>query len=168
MKRIKDIVLIALLTTILIVQEYLLGFLPNVQLTFFLIVLFSKCLGLIKTSIICIIYILLDGFLSGGMGLIFMPFMLIGLLIIPLSLNTIFKKIDSSFCLALLGILFAFIYSFINIIPGCIMFDMSFYEYLLGDITWEIILAINNFISIFILYKPCRKMFNNVLKKEGF
>ena len=39
---IKDLIILALLATILYVQEEVLTFLPNIQLTIFLIVLYSK------------------------------------------------------------------------------------------------------------------------------
>ena len=130
MKYTKDLVLIALLTSLLFLQEQLLSFIPNVQLTFFLLVLYSKKLGIVKSSLIILIYVIIDNFLSGLLSLLFMPFMLIGLLLIPLSLNTIFKKVNSNLSLAILGIMYSFIYSFINIIPGCIMFNLTFKEYL--------------------------------------
>ena len=91
--------------------------------------------------------------------------MLIGLLLIPLSLNTIFKKVNSNLYLAILGIMYSFIYSFINIIPGCIMFNLTFKEYLINDLYWEIILAINSFITILLLYNACSKIFDRYLKR---
>ena len=166
MKYTKDLVLIALLTAIIFIQELLLSILPNIQLTFFLFVLYSKKIGFSKTSIIVLIYVLLDNIFSLSMSLLFMPFMFIGLMMIPLLLNTIFKKVSSNLNLALLGIMFSFIYSFINIIPGCIMFDMTFKEYLIGDITWELILVINSYLTILILYNPCSKVFDKYLKKR--
>ena len=50
-KSTKDITIIAVMTTILFVQEQLLASLPGIQLTVFLITLFSKKLGFAKTSI---------------------------------------------------------------------------------------------------------------------
>ena len=61
-KSTKDITIIAVMTTILFVQEQLLASLPGIQLTVFLIVLFSKKLGLAKTSIIIVLHVLLDNF----------------------------------------------------------------------------------------------------------
>ena len=77
MKYTKDLVLISLLSSILILQEQLLSFIPNVQLTFFLIVLYSKKLGIVKSSLIILIYVIIDNLLSGSLSLLFMPFMLI-------------------------------------------------------------------------------------------
>ena len=166
MKDTKNLVLIALLTSILFLQEQLLSFLPNVQLTVFLFVLYSKKLGFATTSMIGLIYVLLDVITMGSSSLLFMPFMLIGWLIIPLLLNTVFKKVESNISLGLLGILFAFIYSFINIIPGMIMFDLDFITYLKGDIVYELILASSSFITILLLYKPCSKVFDRYIKRE--
>ena len=164
MKYTKDLVLIALLTSILFLQEQLLSFIPNVQLTFFLIVLYSKKLGIVKSSLIILIYVIIDNLLSGSFSLLFIPFMLIGLLLIPLSLNTIFKKVNSNLYLAILGIMYSFIFSFINIIPGCIMFNLTFKEYLINDLYWEIILAINSFLTILLLYNACSKIFDIYLR----
>lgn len=162
----KNLVLIALLTSILFLQEQLLSFLPNVQLTVFLFVLYSKKLGFATTSMIGLIYVLLDVITMGSSSFLFLPFMLIGWLIIPLLLNTVFKKVESNILLGLLGILFAFIYSFINIIPGMIMFDLDFITYLKGDIVYELILASSSFITIILLYKPCSKVFDRYIKRE--
>lgn len=162
----KNLVLIALLTSILFLQEQLLSFLPNVQLTVFLFVLYSKKLGFATTSMICLIYVLLDVITMGSSSFLFLPFMLIGWLIIPLLLNTVFKKVESYIILSLLGILFAFIYSFVNIIPGMIMFSLDFITYLKGDIVYELILASSSFITIILLYKPCSKVFDRYIKRE--
>ena len=105
----KDIALIAVLTGVLFVQEQLLSFIPNVQLTVFLLVIYSKKLGLVKTSIITIIHVLLDNMIMGSFNILYLPFMLVGWLIIPIMLNTLFKKVDSNIKLAFLGILFSFI-----------------------------------------------------------
>ena len=165
LKNTKDLIIVALLVALLIVQEQLLTFIPNVQLTFFMLVLFSKKLNIVHSFIICFIYVLLDSFLAGSFNL-FLPFMMIGVLFIPLSINTIFKKVESNILLALLGILYSFIYSFILIIPGCILFNMDFITYLKGDIIYEIVLAISSFISILLLYNPCSKIFDEYYKKR--
>ena len=49
---IRDITIIVVLTAILFVQEAILSFIPNFQLTVFLVILYSKKLGTLKTTII--------------------------------------------------------------------------------------------------------------------
>lgn len=162
---IKDLALMAILTTLLFVQEQLLSFIPNVQLTVFLILLFSKKLGLVKTSIIVVIHTLLDNLYMGGINIYFTPAMLIGWLIIPLTLCTIFKKVNSNKTLALLGVLYSFTYCFIYIIPNSILFDFGIIEYLIVDIPFEIVLAITSFISIYFLYNPISRLFDKFYYK---
>jgi hypothetical protein len=156
---IRDLTLIAVLTTILYVQEQLLSFIPNVQLTVFLITLYSKKLGLLKTSIITIIHVLLDNLFLGGINIYYTPAMMIGWLIIPLTLCTIFKKVNSNIILAILGVVYSFIYCWIYIIPNVILFKFNFVDYLIADVIFEIVLAASSFVSILLLYKPMSKLF---------
>ena len=158
-KSTKDITIIAVMTTILFVQEQLLASLPGIQLTVFLIILFSKKLGLAKSSIIIILHVLLDNFYMSSFSLMYTPTMLIGWLIIPLSLCTIFKKVESPILLALLGVLYSFIYCWIYIIPSYFLISISPTAYLISDIAFEITLAVISFVSILFLYKPCSKIF---------
>lgn len=162
----RDITLIALMTTILFAQEQLLTFIPNVQLTVFLLVVYSKKLGLIKTVVITFIHVILDNMVMGSFNLLFIPFMLIGWMIIPISLNTIFKKVESNITLAILGVVFSFIYCWIYIIPNCVMLQVDFHTYFFADLIWEIILAGSSFLTILLLYEPCSNVLNKVLKKE--
>ena len=124
----RDITLIAILTAILFVQEQALSFIPNFQLTVFLIVLFSEKIGFVNTIIITAIHVLLDNLVMGSFNFIYVPFMLIGWLIIPVLLNTIFKKVNSNILLAVLGVMFSFIYCWIYIIPNCIILQTDFLD----------------------------------------
>lgn len=163
----KDITLIALMTTILFVQEQILTFIPNVQLTVFLLVLYSKKLGFIRTLIICLIHVVLDNLVMGSFNLLYMPFMFIGWMIIPITLNSVFRKIESNIILAFLGIFFSFLYCWIYIIPSCIMLHVDFITYLMTDIIWEILLATSSFLTILLMYEPCSKIFDSYkFKKE--
>ena len=118
----KDITLIAVFTTILFVQEQLLTSLPGIQLTFFLIVLFSKTLGLTKTSLIVLLHVILDNFYMSSFSVLYTPPMLVGLLLIPFTLCTIFRKTESPFVLSFLGIFYSLVYCWLFIIPSYVFF----------------------------------------------
>ena len=165
MNKTKDIVLIAILATILFAQEQVLLFLPNVQLTFFLIILFAKVLGLGKTSLIIVIYVFLDNMFMASFNMVYTPFMLVGWLIGPILLNTVFKKVNDSFNLALLSILFSLIYCWIYMIPVTMIMRMPLLPYFMADIPFEIILAISSFITTLWLYEPCYKALNKLYQK---
>ena len=163
---IRDITIIVVLTAILFVQEAILSFIPNFQLTVFLIILYSKKLGTLKTAIIIFIHVLLDTMIFGSMNFVYTPFMLIGWLIIPITINTIFKKVNSNITLAFLGILFSIFYCFMFIIPSTLILEIGFIEYLIADILWEIVLAASSFITILLLYNPCSQLFDKILYKD--
>ena len=162
---VKDIALIAVLASILFVQEQLLTSIPGVQLSIFLMVLYSKKLGFTKASIIIILYIILDCFYMNSFSLFYTPVMIVGWMLIPITLCTIFKKVESPIILGLLGIMYAFIYCWIYMIPNYFFFNIGPIAYLISDIIFEVILAVCSFITIVILYKPCSKLFNLLLSK---
>lgn len=155
---VRDITLIAVLAAILFVQEQVLQFLPNIQLTVFLIVLYSKKLGLFKTTIIVFIHVLLDNLVMGSFNILYFPFMLLGWMVIPITLNTVFKKVDNIVVLSTLGIIYSFIYSWMFIIPNAIILEINPIVYLLNDLWFEIVLAMSSFLSIMWLYKPCANL----------
>ena len=163
--KIKDITLIAIFTTILFVQEQLLSFIPNVQLTVFLLVIYSKVLDFKKTSIIVLLHTLLDNIINGSMNIIYFPFMLLGWMLIPIFITTVFKKTENRLILGLLGIAFSFIYWWLFMIPQIIIYNVNIFEYLLSDLFFEIALAISSFLTILWLYGVTSKFLRNILKK---
>ena len=163
-KSTKDIAIIAVMTTILFVQEQLLSSLPGIQLTVFLIILYSKKFGLAKASLIIFLHVMLDNFYMSSFSLMYTPTMLLGWLIIPLTLCTFFKNLESPFLLGLLGCLYAFIYSWLFVIPNYLIMHIDPIAYLASDIIFEIILAICSFLSVLFLYRPCSRVMDILIK----
>lgn len=163
---IKDITLIAVMTTLLFVQEQLLSSLPGIQLTIFLMILYTKKLGFIKGTIIIIVHTLLDNLFMGSFSLLYTPVMFVGWLIIPLTLCTIFKKINSTIILAIIGIVYAFIYSWLYMIPMYFIMHVNPLTYLVSDIIFEITLAGCSFVSILFLYRPCSLLIDMLLNNR--
>ena len=158
---VRDIVVISILTAILFVQEQVLAFLPNVQLTVFLIVLYSKTLGFKKTAIIVVLHILFDMVL-GGFNILYLLPMLVGWLSIPVLLSTIFKKTDSLIVLGLIGVLCSFIYSWSFVFIEVVVMKSNFTAYLIADLPFEVILACSSFLSIIWLYQPLYILINKI------
>ena len=156
--RVYDIALIASLTAVIFVQEQLLSNIPGVQLTVFLIILFSKKLGFLRSSLIVIVHIILDNIYMNSFSLFYTPAMLVGWLLIPVTICSIFKNVESSFSLGLLGVIYSFIYSWLFIIPNYFILNIKPLEYLVSDFLFEVILAVSSFLAIFWLYKPCSKV----------
>ena len=163
--KVLDIALVGVFAAILFAQEELLTILPNIQLTVFLLVLYSKKLGCIKTLLIALLHVILDNFVLGSFSVFYTPFMFFGWALIPILLNTVFKKVEQPFPLALCGVLFAFLYSWMYVIPTVTILHMNPIHYLMADIVFEIILACSSFLSILWLYNPCAKVFDLYLNK---
>jgi energy-coupling factor transport system substrate-specific component len=163
---VRDITTIGLLATVLFVQEEALTFLPNIQLTVLLIVLYSECLGFWKTTIIVIIHVLLDNLVMASFNPIYTPFMFVGWELIPILLCTVFKRVSKPLPLAFLGILFSFLYSWVYMIPNTFFYDIPFVPYLVSDIPFECLLASSSFLSILWLYSPLKKVLDKLQPKN--
>jgi hypothetical protein len=166
-KQIKDLTLIALLSAILFVQQLALSMLPNIQFTTLLIVLYTKVLGFKKTTLIIFIHVIISNFFSpyGIVNPMFLPLMFIAWMLIPISLNTIFKKVDSAFTLAFIGFVFGFIYGWTFIPISVYILDAPLKAYFLMDLPFEIIMAISNFLTILWLYDPLKKVLEHQKEK---
>lgn len=163
---IKRLVIISILTAILFVQEQILSFIPNVQLTFLLIILYCKTFNFIESVLMITVHVILDSLLMGSFNLIVVPFMYAGYLVILITLKTIFKKVNSSLGLAFLSILYSLIYCWIFFIPGVFMLQIPFWTYFIQDIPFEILLAALSFLSVLWLYKPLKRVLDSQLEEK--
>jgi hypothetical protein len=109
-----------------------------------------------------IIHVFLDNLVTGSFNYLMIIFMILGWGFIPVSLSTVFKKVNKPIGLAFLGILFALVFSWFMIIPGMIIQELSFQQYIIPDIIFEVILAISSFLTILWLYEPLYKVLNEL------
>ena len=156
---VKDMALIAMFAAILFIQEEALTFIPNVQLTVFLLVFYSKRLGFVRTTLIIIIHVILDNLVMGSFSVIWTPAMFVGWMLIPIVICTIFRKIENFIILAIMGAVLSFTYCWCFILPNYLVMHISPIKYLASDIVFELILAASSFVSILFLYIPCKKIF---------
>jgi hypothetical protein len=169
-KAIKDTALIAICAAVLFVQQLALSVLPNIQFSTLLIVLFTKVLGFKRTTLIITIHVIAYNLLSpfGSALPTHIPFMYLAWMLIPISLSTFLKKIDGTLGLAIFGIVFGFVYGWMFIPPAVLLTDAPFIAYLVMDIPFEIVMAVSNFITIYWLYEPLKKVLKDqLIKFEG-
>ena len=122
---VKDMALIAMFAAILFIQEEALTFLPNIQLTVFLLVFYSKRLGFIRTTLIIIIHVILDNLVMGSFSVIWTPAMFVGWMLIPIVICTIFRKIENFIVLAIMGAVLSFTYCWCFILRLWIMRNLN-------------------------------------------
>lgn len=152
----KNLVLLAILATIVFVQEIALSFIPNVAFTTLLIILYSRLLGLKKTIVVVILYVMLDVVMMPT-NPIAIPSLMIGWLIIPILLNTLFKRHESVYFLTAFAFCHGFVFGWINIPTGMIILDLPFKAYFMQDLPFEIIMAISSSLTVLWIYEPLYK-----------
>lgn len=162
--KIRDLVIISALTTILFVVEQALTFIPNVQLTFLLIIVYSKVLKTKKTLFIILIHVLLDNLFMGSFNFTYLPFMFLGYCIIPITINLF--KINSEVTLAFISVLFSIFYCMLFAIPSVFTTGINFVDYIIADIPFTTILSITSFISVLWLCKPLSNKLTDLINKE--
>jgi len=166
-KAIKDAALIAVCAAILFVQQYALSFLPNVQATILLMVVYTKMLGFRKTVLIIIIHVIVYNMLApfGPVLPLHLVSMSIGYLIIPIFLSTLFKKVKTPLGLAIFGFFHGFLYGWSFIPVTVFMLNIPLLEYFLLDLPYEFIMSITSFLTILWLYEPITKLFKYQLSQ---
>ena len=163
MKNVKMLVLLALLTCVLFVQEEALSFLPNIQFTFLLLICYVDCLGFRKISLIVFVHVLLDNLVMGSLNpLVIIP-MLVGYMITIL-IKKVYHK-DNVYIIGLLGSLGSVIYSLCFLITNALFLEIDIWAYFLADIPFTLILMISTYLSIIWLYKPIIKIINQQYQK---
>ena len=166
MKVIKDLTIMSVLTGTMFVLELALSSIPSVQLTFLLILIYSKLLGTPKTMIMIFIHVLLDTFLFGGLMSFYMGSMLFGYMLIPIMANTVFKRVENVYVLGLFSGLSAVLYAWSFIPPTMLLYNVNLWLYLIADIPFTAVLVVNNFIATIVLYKPLTRIFKEYFLGE--
>lgn len=160
-----EVVIMAALTAILLLQKQLLAFLPNITLNFFLILLYAKVLGLGRTAIIVTVYLLLDSILWGSLNPIFTTAQWVGWMWGPLITCTLLKKKENDILLAFANMGFAFLYSWTMIVPTALVLTnmiRNLKAYIIADIPFELLLAVSAFLPTLLLYQPVVKIFRKL------
>jgi hypothetical protein len=161
--------LIALTVPIIVVQEELLLVLPNVQFTVLLIILFSSIFTLKESVIMIFVYVLIDSMYMGALNPLYMIPMLISWTLIPIAYHTILRRTDNEIYLALFAFLFGFVYGWV-FIPFKIIEQgiTQVYPYFIADLPFEIIMATVGFITVILLFKPLKRVLDNVINKDEY
>ena len=163
---VQELVLLAVLATLLMLQKEILSFAPNISLTGLLILLYAKCLGFGRTAVIMVVYILLDSMLWASLHPIFTTAQWIGWMLGPALYCTVFKKTENSLVLAAAAALAAFLYCWVMIVPTALLYTNqigTLGAYILTDIPWELILALCSFVTVLLLYEPLSGLLRKLL-----
>lgn len=160
---VRRLALIAVLITILFVQEELLSIIPNVQLTFLLLVVYSSVLPLSNSLLIVLVHVLLDNLFMQSFNVQTMVPMLLGYLP-TIFLSYLFKN-KNEYILASVGVVGSILYALSFALLNVYFFDTKLIPYIIADIPFTIILCMSSALSILFLYKPIKKIIVENLNK---
>ncbi len=153
--KLMDIIIISMFTAIVFTVEQAISFIPNIQLTVFFFILYTRLLGFRKTMIIVVLHTIADNIY---MGTIMNPFivtpMLIAWSLIPTLLSTIFKSFKGVISLTIFAFFFGFVYGWIFIPFTMYVWNIKFIPYLIADLPFEFAMAVSGALSVAILYEP--------------
>ena len=155
-KLIMKIVMTALLTAIIFVQEELLSFIPNVQLTVLLLVVYGAYCGPKWGTIIVLLHVFLDNLFVGSLTIYVMLPMFIGWEIIMLASYFVRKK--NIYIKASVAGIGALLYCGIFVLSSVVFYKVDFKAYVAADIIFEIILVVCSVITVLWLFNPIYKV----------
>jgi hypothetical protein len=159
----KKIALFAVLIAMLLVQEQALAFIPNVQFSTLLILLFASSFKLRDSFVMIAVYVVIDSLYMGAFNLIYMVPMYIGWSLIPIGYHVFFKEKENTIALAFFGLFMGFIYGVIFMPFAVILTGVDPWAYLIADLPFQIVMAISNFLTILWLYPPLKKVYQQNL-----
>lgn len=156
---VKQFTILSVLVALTIVLEQVLSFLPNIQVTCLLIVIISTSFDKKSISLAILVYVTLDN-LIGGFTYLY-PFMFISWLVFALLINQ--AKERNEFVLALMSLVFGFIHMLILAVPTILILKVDPIIYLMADIPYTIVFMLVNFLTVFWLYQPLKKIVMNYI-----
>ncbi len=159
-KRTRGIILAAILIAFLVVQEEVLTLIPNVQLTVMLIMLYAYFMPYEILLPLILAYVIIDNMFMGSLNLLYTPAMVFAWMFLGVISRLIRNKKD--YILVLFALFFGFFYGWTFIPAQMLTYGIKiFWPYFVSDLPAEIIMAINNVVTVIFLYFPLRKMVQN-------
>ena len=159
----KRLLMVALAIAIIFTQEQLLMFIPNVQLTVLLIILFVSVFSFKESIMMITAYVFLDSLYMGGFNVFYMVPLMLAWYLIPISYHTFLRKTTNEMKLALFAFVFGFVYGWMFIPFNMLQTGISFLPYLVADLLFEVIMAATGLITVLWIYKPLHKVLTEVI-----
>lgn len=161
---VKKMLFIAAAVSIIFVQEQMLMFLPNIQFTVLLIILFSSIFTFKESVTMILVYVLLDSLFMGAMSPFTVLPLIIGWMLIPISYHTILRRTENEYILAVFALLFGFVFGWVFIPFNMLQTGISNpIPYLIADIPFEALMAGCGFLTVIYVYKPLKQTLNQLV-----
>lgn len=156
-----DVALVALMVAIIEVCKVAFMEIPNVELTSFWLLIFSKHFGN-KVYFVVPVFILIEGMLF-GFGLWWIMYLYAWPLLILVA--RFFRKSDEALTWALISGFFGLLFGFFCAIPYLFLGGIgTAFSWWVAGIPWDFVHGGANFVIMLILYKPISKAIKGIEK----
>ncbi len=173
-KPLRRLILLAMCAAILYVQQQVLAFLPNVQFTTMLVIVFASVFTFKETVSLVFVHVFLVNlisFVGGGFNPLVLTPMLLAWLLVPIAYNTFLRRTKNEVALAFFALFFGFIYGWVFIPFTMLQVEVfEFWPYLLADLPFEIIMGTSGFLTVLWLFKPLHRLLRREIasiEKDG-
>ncbi|MBU1145755.1 MAG: hypothetical protein KJ971_07910 [Firmicutes bacterium] len=163
---IRNITLSAMLLAVLIVQEELLIFLPNIQFTVVLLMVYAAILPYSMLISLTVGYVIIDSLIMGSFNMLYVVPMLIGWILLVL----VSKKLQHQkiWILIMVSFIFGFVYGWLFIPSKFLEIGIDrLWPYFISDLPFEIMMAISNIVTVILLYVPLKKLLLSLMNQSS-
>jgi len=159
----RKMIMLAFAISILFVQEQILVFLPNIQFTVVLLIVYSSVFSKKEMFVIIFVYVFLDSMYYGGLNPFYFIPMLLAWSLIPIVHHGLLKRTRNEYVLAVFALMFGFVYGWMFIPFHMIQTSiMNPIPYLLSDLLFEVIMGTTGFLTVLWMYGPLVRLFSLV------
>jgi energy-coupling factor transport system substrate-specific component len=155
--RIRDIVLIGLLSAATTAGKLALSFIPNVEIVTLFFILFAVVLGMKRSLFVAVIFITTDILIYGFSTWVLGYYLVWPLVVIIASVLS--KRTKSEYAYATLGGLFGLFFGLFFAITESFFYGPAYgLAYWVNGLTFDLIHGASNFIIVLLMFKPLKNM----------
>jgi energy-coupling factor transport system substrate-specific component len=155
--RVRDIVLIGLLSASVTAGKLALSFLPNIEIVTLLFMVFAISLGVKRSLLIAIVFVTTDIFLYGFSTWVIGYYIAWPLLVFIAAFAG--KKLKSEYGYAIVAGLFGLFYGLLFAVVESFFYGPAYgLAYWIKGLTFDFVHGASNFIIVLFLFKPLQKV----------
>jgi len=155
------------MTSVIIIQETALSFVPNVNFTHLFIAITFFLVGLPKTLLVVFSYTLIDNLIMGSLNLAYGLPITIMWLLYPCMLEIASRMSKNRRIVpAIVSSIHSLIYSWAFVFVFTVFYHVPFKAYLIADLPYEAILILTAFLTNFLFLPKLVKTLEPILKRK--
>jgi energy-coupling factor transport system substrate-specific component len=162
--KIRDIVLVGLLSAATTAGKLALSFLPNVEIVTLFFIVFAVTLGLKRSLFIAVVFVTTDILIYGFSTWVIGYYLIWPLLVLIIS--ALKKRVKSEYGYATVGALFGFLYGAFFAITESFFYGPAYgFAYWINGLTFDLVHGASNFIIVLLLFKPLKNVMDLQITK---